>query len=296
MWGVAGGWAIDLWLGEETRQHHDVEVVVRRCDQALVHEALSSQWDLSCLDPPGEGWRSWGGAAIESPAFQLQARSSTIEFDIFTETTDQSMWRFRRDDRISRQLSEVITLSRSGLPIVRPEGPAALHGQVDGGQESARLRHRSSEAASCCCRLARGSASDDPFRPPSAAGVVAVPPGRCCAGLARSSRNPAWHSDCPPHGAGLYWALTKLARIDLHAGGANQPAADECVQVRVDRDGGRSRPRRSGSSSTDPLTTMRTSLGWDGVSIWRSCPDARAGATSIALVGTCGYSIRRTGW
>jgi hypothetical protein len=118
---VAGGWAIDLWFGEETRQHHDVEVVVRRCDQALVHEALSPRWELFCLDPPGEGWRTWGGSAIESPAFQFQARSSTIEFDIFTETTDQSMWHFRRDDRISRQLSEVITLSRSGLPIVRPE-------------------------------------------------------------------------------------------------------------------------------------------------------------------------------
>lgn len=44
-----------------------------------------------------------------------------IEFDIFTETTDQAMWHFRRDDRISRPVSEVITLSGSGLPIVRPE-------------------------------------------------------------------------------------------------------------------------------------------------------------------------------
>lgn len=31
------------------------------------------------------------------------------------------MWHFRRDDRISRPVSEVTTLSGSGLPIVRPE-------------------------------------------------------------------------------------------------------------------------------------------------------------------------------
>ena len=46
-WAIAGGWAIDLWLGEKTRDHHDVEVVVRRCDQRLVHDALSADWELS---------------------------------------------------------------------------------------------------------------------------------------------------------------------------------------------------------------------------------------------------------
>jgi hypothetical protein len=120
-WAVAGGWAIDLWLGEQTREHHDVEVVVRRCDQAAVHEALCGRWELRCLDPPGSGWRSWNGEPIEPPTFQLQARSSTLEFDIFTETTDQAMWHFRRDARICRPLSEATMTSGSGLPIVRPE-------------------------------------------------------------------------------------------------------------------------------------------------------------------------------
>ncbi len=120
-WAMAGGWAIDLWLGEQTREHHDVEVVVRRCDQPAVHQALGDRWELSCLDPPGTGWRAWSGDPIEPPAFQLQARSSTIEFDIFTETVDDAMWHFRRDPGISRALSEVTMMSGSGIPIVRPE-------------------------------------------------------------------------------------------------------------------------------------------------------------------------------
>ena len=120
-WAVAGGWAIDLWLGEQTREHHDVEVVVRRRDQAEVHAALSDRWELFCLDPPGSGWRPWNGTLVDPSAFQLQARSPAIEFEIFTESADQTVWYFRRDDRVTLPLSEVTMRSASGIPVVRPE-------------------------------------------------------------------------------------------------------------------------------------------------------------------------------
>lgn len=128
-WAIAGGWAIDLWLGEQTRDHHDVEVVVRRSDHRAVHDALAAQWQLYCLDPPGEGWRSWDGHAVEPPAFQLQARPRGgrcgFEFDLFTETIepahDSQTWRFRRDHRITRPLDEFVTATSAGVPIVRPE-------------------------------------------------------------------------------------------------------------------------------------------------------------------------------
>lgn len=120
-WAVAGGWAIDLWLGEQTRDHHDVEVVVRRRDQHLVHAALSVEWELFALDPPGSGWRPWSGVPIDAPAFQLQARSSSGEFDVFTEEVDERQWYFRRDRRITMGSDQVIVPSASGIPIVRPE-------------------------------------------------------------------------------------------------------------------------------------------------------------------------------
>ena len=120
-WAIAGGWAIDLWLDEKTRDHHDVEVVVRRCDQQIVHAALSTDWELLALDPPGGGWRPWSGVPIDAPAFQLQARSSFGEFDVFTEAVDDTQWHFRRDDRISTRSDQVIVRSKSGIPIVRPE-------------------------------------------------------------------------------------------------------------------------------------------------------------------------------
>lgn len=120
-WAVAGGWAIDLWLGEQTRDHHDVEVVVRRSDQEVVHAALSAGWELFALDPPGDGWRPWSGVPIDGSAFQVQARSSSGEFDVFTEAVGDTRWHFRRDHRITTGSDEVIVRSASGIPIVRPE-------------------------------------------------------------------------------------------------------------------------------------------------------------------------------
>jgi hypothetical protein len=120
-WAVAGGWAIDLWLGEQTREHHDVEVVVRRRDQPLLHAALSGDRELFALDPPGSGWRPWNGVPMRAPAFQLQARSSTGSFDLFTEDVDDGRWSFRRDRRVSMETDDVVVTSASGLPIVRPE-------------------------------------------------------------------------------------------------------------------------------------------------------------------------------
>ncbi len=124
-WAIAGGWAIDLWVGEQTRAHHDVEVVVPRGDQQWVHAALAPGWEMRCLDPPGDGWRPWDGHPLSPPAFQLQARSSTFELDVFTETVvdvdDVAMWYFRRDPRVDRPWTEVVIAAADGTPIVRPE-------------------------------------------------------------------------------------------------------------------------------------------------------------------------------
>jgi hypothetical protein len=120
-WAVAGGWAIDLWLDEQTREHHDVEVAVRRDDQTQIWKALHDDWELLCLDPPGSEWRQWHySTRIVPPAFQLKARAPSFEFDIFLESTADDMWVFRRDDRVQKSFDELIATS-SGTPILRPE-------------------------------------------------------------------------------------------------------------------------------------------------------------------------------
>lgn len=44
-WWIAGGWAIDLHLGRQSRAHADVDVLFLRADQLSVQRHLTG-WDL----------------------------------------------------------------------------------------------------------------------------------------------------------------------------------------------------------------------------------------------------------
>src|SRR5689334_12704830 len=61
-WWVAGGWAIDLFLGRQTREHEDIDIQVLRRDQHAVR-ALFGVWDMQAALPPprDESWafRPW---------------------------------------------------------------------------------------------------------------------------------------------------------------------------------------------------------------------------------------------
>lgn len=37
-WGIAGGWAIDLFIGKETREHKDIEIAVFRKNQLYLKD------------------------------------------------------------------------------------------------------------------------------------------------------------------------------------------------------------------------------------------------------------------
>lgn len=66
------------------------------------------------------------------------------EFDRFTETLDHAMWMFRRDDRIRRPVEQIITISASGIPIVRSEVQLPYMAASDGpkNQHGFEIAHR----------------------------------------------------------------------------------------------------------------------------------------------------------
>ena len=41
-WWIAGGWAIDLFIGYQTRDHCDIDVLIRRDDQLALQNLLST--------------------------------------------------------------------------------------------------------------------------------------------------------------------------------------------------------------------------------------------------------------
>ena len=51
-WGLAGGYAIEQFLGEWIREHADIDIVVFRDEQLLLQRWLAG-WRLCSADPPG---------------------------------------------------------------------------------------------------------------------------------------------------------------------------------------------------------------------------------------------------
>jgi aminoglycoside-2''-adenylyltransferase len=121
-WAVAGGWAIDLFLGSERREHEDLELGVP--EQSF--SAIASQ--LPMLEffvvAPGvtasvecepvrlaETHQTWG----------LDRAARVWRLDLFREPSADGLWVCRRHEQIRLPYSELIQRTGDGIPYVRPE-------------------------------------------------------------------------------------------------------------------------------------------------------------------------------
>jgi hypothetical protein len=131
-WWVAGGWALDLFLGRKTRPHADLELSVLATDQASLFAHLRD-WDLR-LAAPGASLPRWDGGAIAAPLHQVWGRkgpgtpASADEFaadptmlGFLLEQGGEDRWAFRRHPAVTRPLDQVGATSPDGVPYVRPE-------------------------------------------------------------------------------------------------------------------------------------------------------------------------------
>ncbi|MGH2610300.1 MAG: nucleotidyltransferase domain-containing protein, partial [Tepidiformaceae bacterium] len=138
-WALCGGWAIDAWLGRETREHGDVDLCVFVQDQRALFEHLSG-WQLLAHDAtwtPKENDEWWDGRALLNQPSHIHGRPpdrsgpvpadgiATIEdgfwLDIQIADRSRNDWLISRDPLISMPLREAVATSPWGLPTVVPE-------------------------------------------------------------------------------------------------------------------------------------------------------------------------------
>jgi len=122
-WWIAGGWAIDLFVGRVTREHADVEVGVFMPDQGAIRSLLA---DRELRRVRNDAWEPWlAGDPIELPEFQIQARSTTGAgpdvFDVFLNPLEGDDWVSRRHDGLRVRADQIVLRSDSGIPFLRPE-------------------------------------------------------------------------------------------------------------------------------------------------------------------------------
>ena len=120
-WWIAGGWAIDLFVGRQSRPHADTDVLIRRGDQLIVQNHLA-EWVLHKTQQPGlKPWPK--GEFLERPIDDIWCRrdpESPWCLQLMLLDTDGDDWVFKRDPDIRGPLSEIGRRTPSGIPLPFP--------------------------------------------------------------------------------------------------------------------------------------------------------------------------------
>lgn len=118
-WFIAGGWAIDVFIGHETREHSDVEVAIFRKDQGSIKTYLRN-WRLQKV-VKGE-FHHWKDEYLELPIHEIHGVSETgTRIEILLNESNENEWIFRREPSISRHLNDIKRVSELGIPYLSPE-------------------------------------------------------------------------------------------------------------------------------------------------------------------------------
>jgi hypothetical protein len=126
-WYVAAGWAIDLFLGVESREHEDLEIAVPRARFSEIAQRLAG---LELFIPdgdltdPGLVWPFAGAPKELDKHHQTWVREPATGrwlLVVFREPSDGDPWIYRRDERIRLPYADVIERTGDGIPYARPE-------------------------------------------------------------------------------------------------------------------------------------------------------------------------------
>jgi hypothetical protein len=128
-WFVCGGWAIDLYVGEVTREHEDLEVAIFRHHQ---HALRAHYREWSAFKSVGR-WVRWEeDEELELPLHQILFQPaewpepdpwepSYDERQFFLNDVRSGVWISRRDERIRLPVRQLAQRGAGGFPIVAPE-------------------------------------------------------------------------------------------------------------------------------------------------------------------------------
>jgi hypothetical protein len=121
-WWTAGGWAIDLWVGRQTRPHVDLDIAILRRDQQRFWDRLAG-WDL-WLGPDTELRPFDGPIEVTPPDHAVWCRPTTDSewaFELLLNDSEGDRWLFRRDPAVSLPLAEISGRTSDGVPFLAPE-------------------------------------------------------------------------------------------------------------------------------------------------------------------------------
>jgi hypothetical protein len=122
-WCLCGGWAVDAWVGRETRDHGDVDLAVFQDDLPVLFEHLAA-WQLIAHDPLGPQQRAWDGRARPACA-PTPARPAAVTAGILPDRLVDIQVNERRR-RVGPNKAPRITMPLQKYPTVELDAPTAV--------------------------------------------------------------------------------------------------------------------------------------------------------------------------
>ena len=122
-WGIAGGWAVDLFLENTTRDHGDVDIAIFRRDQHHLKTLFDTHYFNYVL---GSRTIKWHGDKIELPIHELQVHSmdgTLPNMEVLLNETDPigMRWMFRRNPFVTLKADKVFLTNENEIPFLAPE-------------------------------------------------------------------------------------------------------------------------------------------------------------------------------
>lgn len=120
-WYVAAGWALDLFRGERTRPHGDLEIAVPVAGFAEIRDRFPGH----AFDVASAG-RVWFDAEAEVLATTHQTWMRDLATggwvcDVFREPHDGDTWICRRDESIRLRYGVIVERTADRIPFLAPE-------------------------------------------------------------------------------------------------------------------------------------------------------------------------------
>ena len=121
-WWIAGGWALDLFLGQVTRPHGDIDVGIFRRDAPSVCATLSD-WEL--FEAQAGSLKRLERRTMPRKAVNslwCRRRGERVwTFELMLDEGGGDTWKFRRNHEIERSFANAIHQNSEGIPYLAPE-------------------------------------------------------------------------------------------------------------------------------------------------------------------------------
>jgi hypothetical protein len=118
-WFVAGGWALDLFAGAQSREHKDVDLAIWRDDQQELRRFLG-QWSLfKAVSGQLVPWAQ--DEALEKPVHEVHTHLGERRLEFLLNDHQNGMWLYRRNQAVSLPRESFGRVSAKGVPYLAPE-------------------------------------------------------------------------------------------------------------------------------------------------------------------------------